>query len=92
MNELVGRKMLGFKFSGSPGFTVSMGSLIGKKGKIIYQHPDSCTVQFFKQGALWSYPYPEILNHLVDKEDERTIDQIINDVKQLTSELWKTKI
>ena len=87
MEDLVGKKMYGFEFSGGPGFSHSMSSLIGKKGKIIHQHPDSCTVQFFKEGALWAYPYPEILNHLVDKEDQRTIDEIIIELKKLTSKL-----
>ena len=86
MNDLVGKKMLGFKFSGGPGFTYSMNSLIGKKGEIIHQHPDSCTVEF-NGGGPWSYPYPEILDHLVDKEDDRTIEEIIIELKQLNSKL-----
>jgi hypothetical protein len=84
MEELVGKKMYGFKFSGGPGYTYGMKDLIDKEGEIIAQYPDSCTVQFYK-GGLWSYPYPEILDHLV--EDERTIDEIIIELKQLTSKL-----
>jgi hypothetical protein len=82
--NLVGKKMYGFKFSGGPGFTYSMKNFIGKEAEIISQNPDSCTVHFDK-GGLWSYPYPEILDHLV--EDERTIDEIIIEMKQLTSKL-----
>jgi hypothetical protein len=89
MEDLVGKKVYGFKFFGGPGFTYSMNDLIGKEAEIIAQYPDSCTVQFDK-GGLWSYPYPEILLHLV--EEDKPIEEIILNIKQLTSELWKKKI
>ncbi len=84
MESLIGKKMLGFKFDGSPGFTFSMKDLIGKEGEIVRHYPESCTVQF-PAGGIWSYPYPEILNHLV--EDARTIDELLTEMKQLISKL-----
>ncbi len=85
MEDLVGKMMYGFEFSGGPGFTHSMENLVGKLGVIKTQTPTTCGVRI--RGAFWNYPYPEILDHLVDKEDERTIDEIIIELKQLTSQL-----
>jgi hypothetical protein len=86
MEDLVGKKMYGFKFSDGPGFNSHMYDLIGKEAEILEYYPDhsTCTVKFDKLG-LWSYPYPEILDHLV--EDERTIDELLSEIKQLTSQI-----
>ncbi len=84
MESLIGKKMYAFKFDGPPGFTFSMKELIGKEAVIKTQTPVSCQVKF-SDGTHWAYPYPEILNHLV--EDERTIDEIIIELKQLTSRI-----
>ena len=46
----------------------------------------------FKNGETWSYPYPQILDHLVEKEKiMESMEEIILTMKQLTSELWKEK-
>ena len=84
MKELVGKMMYGFKFSGGPGYSFMMEDLVGKEAVIESQHEKACNVRF-SNDSRWAYPYPEILNHLV--EDERTIDEIIIELKQLTSKL-----
>ncbi len=86
MKDLVGQMMYGFKFSGGPGYTYMMKDLVGKLGVIKGQYDKVCQVMF-SDGAYWNYPYPEILDHLVEKEDDRTIDEIIIELKQLTSQL-----
>jgi hypothetical protein len=84
MKELVGKMMYGFKFKDGPGYTHMMKDLVGKLAVIKTQNDKVCQVMF-SDGAYWNYPYPEILDHLV--EDERTIDEIIIELKQLTSKL-----
>ena len=85
MESLIGKKMYGFKFNGPPGFTSYMEKFIGEEGVIKTQNPKSCQVKFSDASLWWAYPYPEILNHLV--EDVRTIDEIIIELKQLISKL-----
>ncbi len=99
MNDLVGKQMYGFRFKRSNlHYSKNMEQCVGKIGTIIlYDHYedddgnsfDTYRVQF-ENGEVWSYPYPEVFENLVD--DGKTIEQIIIEVKQLTSELWKTKI
>ena len=84
MKELVGKMMYGFKFKDGPGYTHMMKDLVGKLAVIKTQNDKVCQVMF-SNGAYWNYPYPEILDHLV--EDERTIDEIIIELKELTSKL-----
>ena len=84
MKDLVGKMMYGFKFKDGPGYTHMMKDLVGKLAVIKTQNDKVCQVMF-SDGAYWNYPYPEIVNHLV--EDERTIDEIIIELKQLTSKL-----
>lgn len=86
MEDLVGKMMYGFEFSGGPGYAYAMKDLVGKIGVIKTQYEKSCQVQF-PRGGIWSYPYPDIIDHLVDKEDDRTVDEIIIELKQLTSQL-----
>jgi hypothetical protein len=90
MEHLIGKKVIAFKFSGDPGFNLDMEKLIGQEGIILscHNHSNICRVEY-KNKEVWVYPYPEILNHLVD---ERNIDDILIEMKQLTSQLWKTKI
>jgi hypothetical protein len=95
MKDLIGKQTYGFRFKSSLFYSPNMDEYVGKIGTVIGQDHyddddiDVCRVQF-EDGDVWSYPYLQTLDHLV--EDERTIDQIINEVKQLTSELWKEKI
>jgi hypothetical protein len=90
MEDLIGKKILAFEFSGDPGINTAMIKLIGKEGIIHSYHPDgsACRV-VFNNTESWSYPYPEILNHLVK---EKTIEELLIEMKQLTSQVWKQKI
>ncbi len=85
MEDLKGKMIYGFEFSDGPGYAYAMKALVGKIGVIKTHYNKVCQVQF--KGGIWSYPYPEILDHLVVKEDNRTIDEIIIELKQLTSKL-----
>jgi len=82
--DIIGKKMLGFKFKDGPGFSSSMNDFIGKEGEIIKKYPDSYGVMF-SDGSRYAYPYPELLDHLV--EDERTIDELLTEMKQLISKI-----
>lgn len=85
MEELVGKEIYGFKFiKHSLHYSPSMDIHIGKIGTIEHQDDDMCNVRF-KNGEVWSYPYPEILNHLVD--DGRTVDELLIEMKQLISRI-----
>lgn len=82
--DIIGKKILGFQFTGRPTFVSNMKSFIGKEGTIEYFNPEktACSVKF--EHSRWSYPYPEILNHLVK---EKTIEELLNEIKQLTTQL-----
>ncbi len=82
--DIIGKKMLGFKFKDGPGFSSNMNDFIGKEGKIIRKYPGSYGVMF-SDGSRYAYPYPELLDHLV--EDEKTIDELLTEMKQLISKL-----
>lgn len=84
MESLIGREIRGFRFEGGPGFTVDMEKHIGEIGKIETEGKDYCTVRFNKNKR-WSYPLPELLEHLVDKEPEEEIDinALFEKIKQL---------
>ena len=93
MKELIGKEIYGFRFKRLDlHYSPSMDIHIGKIGTIIEYYNDQMdNIEYFtaefKNGETWSYPYPEILNHLVD--DRRTVDELLIEMKQLTSELWK---
>ena len=89
--DIIGKQIIGFKFEGGPGWNSSMHRCIGKVGTILKGMHPYCYV-IFEDNSRWSYPYPEILDHLVEKEEEQTIEQILNNMKKLTEELWKQKI
>ena len=89
---IIGKQIIGFKFEGGPGWNSEMDSHIGEIGTIIKKSYKWCSV-IFPCDAKWSFPYPEILDHLVvEEEEEQTIEQILNNMKKLTEELWKQKI
>ena len=88
MESLIGKKAKGFKFSGYPTHVFGMEVYDGLVGKIIYS--DTRTAQIkFSSGKSWNYPYPEILDHLVEEEleEEQSIEQILNNIKNLTKDL-----
>jgi hypothetical protein len=85
--DILGKKVIGFKFEGGPGWNSSMDKHIGKIGTIKKQSKSWCVV-VFSSGERWSFPYPEILEHLVEKEEEElTIEQILNNMKKLISQI-----
>ena len=93
MEELIGKKIFGFKFEhketgifyGQP-----MDNLIGKSATILYKDDKGYgyVIKFDDDphNMEWNYPYPELLDHLVE-EKERSIEEIISNMKQLTSQI-----
>lgn len=89
MKELVGKEIYGFRFEKlSLHYSPAMDIHIGEIGIIESLDNEICNVRF-KNGELWTYPYSQIFNHLVD---ERTVDELLIEMKQLILKLWKTKI
>jgi len=91
MEDLIGKQVKGFKFIGNPdsvNYNMSMNKYIGVIGKIKSVRNDSVTVMFHNHDN-WSYPYPEILDHLVEEEpeEEQSIEEILNNIKNLTKDL-----
>lgn len=81
--ELVGKQVFGFDFDGLPNSTPKMSKYIGKIGRITNGEP-YCKVDFIDDW-FW-YPYPEILNHLVEDkviEPELTLDEVLEQIKNL---------
>lgn len=62
-----------------------MEDLVGKKGKIINASTTSCLVIFPGEPHSWSYPYPQILEHLVENQKEEEIDlkELFEQIKNL---------
>jgi hypothetical protein len=87
--DITGNKAKGFKFVGAPGWSTHMDSYIGKIGIIRASYSNTCSI-IFDDGNSWSFPYPEILKHLVEEEkeeEELTIEQILNNMKKLISQI-----
>ena len=84
-DSLIGKEIKGFKFSGYPTYIPHMQPYEGVVGKITFQDHNVTQIRF-PNGRSYNYPYPESLNHLV-VEEELTIEQILNNIKKLTSEL-----
>jgi len=78
MDELLGRKITAFKFEGAPGMTHYMQLKVGEVGMITYTGHGYCSVKF-TDGARWSYPYPEVLSHLLP-EEEVDLDKLFKDL------------
>jgi len=87
-DSLIEKQVKGFKFKDGPGYMSRMNIYIGVIGTIKSVRSDSVTVKFPNHDT-WSYPYPEVLDHLVEEEpeEELTIEEILNNIKKLTSEL-----
>ena len=89
MESLIGKQIKGFKFTGKPIYVpVNMDKYNDVVGKIIYASSGVVQIKF-PDNSTWNYPYEEALNHLVEEEpeEEQTIEQILNNIKKLTSEL-----
>ena len=85
MEDLLGKEIRGFKFNGGPGYVPAMNNYIDIVGTIKYVSSDSVSVKFPNHDT-WSYPLSEIHDHLVE-EAKLTIEQILNNIKNLTKDL-----
>ena len=83
--SLIGKKAKGFRFKDGPGYLSIMNKYIGDIGTIESQGEKTCTIKF-NNGNRWGYPYPEIIDHLVE-EEQQSIEQILNNIKNLTKDL-----
>jgi len=86
---LIGRKIKAFEFAGHPGFTPSMKKILGKTGEIIEEYDDVCKVQF-SDGNTWNYPYPQILDHLIEEEQTKEIMEKKENYKDLIGKEFTT--
>lgn len=84
MEDLVGKEVKGFKFSGGPGYVPGMNKYIDVIGIVAYVSEDAVSVKFPNRGQ-WSYPLDEIEKHLV--EPDLSIEEILNNMKTLISKL-----
>ena len=84
-DSLIGKEIRGFKFSGGPGHPPIMNKYDGVIGKITSVRYDVIQIKF-PNGNIWNYPYEEALNHLV-VEEEQSIEEILNNIKNLTKDL-----
>ena len=73
LKDLIGKEMLGFEFEGgsNPYFVQDMKEFVGKKGKIIRASETSCSVKFPNAYNTWSYPYPQVLEHLIENQKDQ---------------------
>ena len=71
MNNLIGRKIKGFKFEGKEWlpYVGYMDDRIGEVGEITYLYSDSVEV-IFNDNFLWRYPLDQIEKHLIPEENE----------------------
>ena len=92
MRDLIGKKFKGFKFTSRIGITFvgSMKEFVGKTGIVtnIDESSDICTVQFPREVDQhqfhWNYPISELMQHLVEEEEDSSIEELIIKMKQLT--------
>jgi hypothetical protein len=81
MEDHVNKKVRGFEFKGFPTFTPSMKRRINQIGTIRSCNEKSYLVEF-DDGGIYNYPYPEILEHLVDNTPI-DLDLILEEIKNL---------
>ena len=81
MESLIGKEVVAFKFERGPEFIPSIEKRIGQIGKIIKQNKNYCVLQFADM-KIWSYPYPEILDHLFT-EEEIDINALFEQIKNI---------
>ena len=85
LKDLIGKEMLGFKFERDGTFVQDMEEFVGKKGKITRVSERSCSVKFPNSTNTWSYPYSQVLEHLVEnqKEEEIDLEELFKQIKNL---------
>lgn len=88
MESLIGKQIKGFKFSGPPTYVPLMKNFDGVIGTIKYDYKNVVRVEF-PNGDVFDYPHEEALNYLVKEEleEELSIEQILNRIKNLTKDL-----
>lgn len=85
MESLIGKKAKGFKFKGNPTYVPTrMDQYNGVVGVITYTDGNVIQIKF-SSGKSWNYPYKEALDHLV--EEEQSIEEILNNIKNLTKQI-----
>ena len=81
MKELIGKKIKGFKFSGTDCLRYNSGKMdnyIGKIGVITKVHDKDVKVDF-ENNNYWHYPLPEALNHIVEEHPQRGDEVLVWD-------------
>jgi hypothetical protein len=81
MENNLNKKVRGFEFKGGPGFTIHMQARINQIGTIKSCNERTYLVRF-DDGGMYNYPYPEILEHLVDVKPI-DLDDILEQIKNL---------
>jgi hypothetical protein len=92
MENLVGKKMKGFKFEfrGDFSYARSMDKHIGEIGVITKQNKEVVTVKFKEDW--WNYLLPEALEHII--QDEPIVPELGEGILMEVSDggkLWRTK-
>ena len=57
----------------------------GKIGTIVSSSADHIVQVEFDDKKIWAYPFPKVLEHLFEKE--KSINEILNDMKNLILEI-----
>lgn len=80
MEDIKGRKIIAFEFKGGPGMTDAMIRQAKKRsiGVIEEFNGINCIVNFPEIGR-WTYPYPEILQHMLP-EEEIDLNKLFKDI------------
>jgi hypothetical protein len=87
MKELIGKKIKGFKFSGTDCLRYNSGKMdnyIGKIGVITKVHDKDVKVDF-ENNNYWHYPLPEALNHIVEEHPQRGDEVLVWDRYESTA-------
>lgn len=65
--QLIGKKVRGFKFDGyPPGWTIEMLDCIGKIGVCkSFHYPSNSIKVLFDDGQVWHYPVEQIKKHIL---------------------------
>ena len=84
--KLIGKLIKGFKFSGFPRYLPNMQPYDDVIGEIIWLDSTIVTIKF-PDGKKYNYPYREALEHIVEEEKEQSIEEILNNIKNLTKQI-----
>jgi hypothetical protein len=81
MEDIINRKVVAFHFKNGPGMADDM----VKKSKnreigVIERVSGTHYSVRFPDGRAWHYPYPEILQHMLPKEEEVDLNKLFKDL------------